>query len=161
TCAMPAAKANGRTLITLEGVSPEDRDLIARAFVAAAGVQCGFCTPGFALRAKHLVDANPTPTRQQIAKAVDGHLCRCTGYQKIIDAVEIYARARRGEPIVDAPIDGGVGASIRRVRGTDATLGMQVFVDDIVRPNMLHGTVVLSPHPRAKVLGIDTSAARA
>ena len=97
TCAVPAAKADGAVVLTLEGVSAEERDLCARAFAAAAGVQCGFCIPGIALRAKWLLDHHSRPTRQQIAKAIDAHLCRCTGYLRIIDAIELMARARRGE----------------------------------------------------------------
>jgi len=69
TCAVPAAKAQGAEILTLEGVSAEERDVCARAFAAAAGVQCGFCIPGFALRAKWLLDRNSHPSRAQIARA--------------------------------------------------------------------------------------------
>lgn len=90
-CAFSAEKCAGRTVLTLEGLSPAERDLTARAFVAAAGLQCGFCIPGIALRAKHLLDRKPDPTREEIAKAIDVHLCRCTGYVKIIEAVRSAA----------------------------------------------------------------------
>ena len=76
SCATSAEKAHGKSVLTLEGLSPEERDLTARAFLAAAGLQCGFCIPGIALRAKHLIDKNPSPTRDEIARAIDGHLCR-------------------------------------------------------------------------------------
>src|SRR5262245_51497347 len=69
TCAMPAAKVAGRQVLTLEGVTAAERELLAKSFVAAAGLQCGFCIPGIALRAKHLVDKNPSPSRDEIAKA--------------------------------------------------------------------------------------------
>jgi xanthine dehydrogenase molybdenum-binding subunit len=156
---MPADKAAGKNVLTLEGVSREERDLFSRAFVSAAGMQCGFCIPGILLRAKHLVDKNPSPTRQDIAKAIDVHLCRCTGYTKIIDAVDLMAKAKRGEPIPEPVTDGGVGQSLRRVAGEAMALGTRPYVDDLTRPHMLHGAVSLSPHARAKVKRIDTSKA--
>jgi xanthine dehydrogenase molybdenum-binding subunit len=156
---MPADKAAGKNVLTLEGVSREERDLFSRAFVSAAGMQCGFCIPGILLRAKHLVDKNPSPTRQDIAKAIDVHLCRCTGYTKIIDAVDLMAKAKRGEPIPEPLTDGGVGQSLRRVAGEAMALGTRPYVDDLTRPHMLHGAVSLSPHARAKVKRIDTSKA--
>ena len=107
TCAIPAEKAAGKEVLTLEGIGDSELDLYSRAFVAAAGLQCGFCIPGILLRAKHLVDRNPTPTRQDIAKAIDVNLCRCTGYVKIIDAVELMAKAKRGEPIQSQRPTGG------------------------------------------------------
>nr|HMR07090.1 2Fe-2S iron-sulfur cluster-binding protein [Polyangiaceae bacterium] len=87
SCATSAEKCAGKSVVTLEGLSAQDREITAKAFVAAAGLQCGFCIPGIALRAKHLLDENPNPTREAIAKALDVHLCRCTGYVKIIDAI--------------------------------------------------------------------------
>ena len=122
TCAMSADKAAGKDIVTLEGVPREERETMAQAFVAAAGLQCGFCIPGFALRAKHLLDKNPEPTRDEIAKAIDGNLCRCTGYVKIVDAIELMAKARRGEPIPEPVDDGRVGQSLARYQGADMTL---------------------------------------
>jgi len=160
TCAMNAEKANGRSVVTLEGLTQEERDLMARAFAVAAGVQCGFCIPGIAIRTKHLLDHHPSPTRAEIAKALDGHLCRCTGYTKIIDAVELVAKARRGEPIPEPERDGRVGKSFSRYRSEEMTLGTRPYVADMERPGMLHGALVLSRHARAKVLRIDTERAR-
>ncbi|MCA9654134.1 MAG: selenium-dependent xanthine dehydrogenase [Myxococcales bacterium] len=161
TCAMPASKAAGREVLTLEGVDEQERELIARCFVASAGLQCGFCIPGIALRAKHLVDKNPNPTRAEIAKAIDGHLCRCTGYVKIVDAIELLAKARRGEADPQPGTDGRVGQDLARYQGETMSLGDRPYVDDMVREGMLHGALVLSPHARAKVLRIDTSRAEA
>ncbi len=161
TCAMKAKKAAGKEILTLEGVSQEERDLFARAFVAAAGLQCGFCIPGILLRAKHLIDENPTPTREEIASAIDVNLCRCTGYVKVIDAVELMAKAKRGEPIPDPGEDGAVGQSLRRYTGMEMALGDRPFIDDLTREGLLHGAVVQSSHPRARVVRIDTSKAAA
>ncbi len=161
TCASKVTKMGGKSIVTLEGVADEDRSLLSKAFVAAAGLQCGFCTPGLALRAKALVDTNPEPSRDEIAAAIDVHLCRCTGYTKVLDAIELYAKAKRGEPIPEPSTDGRVGSSLARYDGLRMTLGDRDYVDDMVVPGMLHGAVTLSPHPRARVVSIDTSAAEA
>ncbi len=161
TCAITAVSAAGREVLTLEGLPDADRHLFARAFAAAAGVQCGFCIPGIALRAKYLLDRNGHPSRDDIAKAIDVHLCRCTGYKKIVDAIEWMARGRRGEPIPEPVIDGGVGARLARYDAIRSALGERPFVDDLDRPGLLHGAVRLSDHPRALVRRIDTARARA
>jgi len=160
SCAMPAEAARGKSIVTLEGIDDGEQRLLARSFVAAAGVQCGFCIPGIALRAHHLVSSNPRPSRAEITRAIDGHLCRCTGYTKILDAIELFARAKRGHPLPDL-VEGGVGARAARFRGADLILGRKEFVDDLDRPGMLHGAVVLSPHARARVIAIDTTKAQA
>ncbi len=161
TCAVPATRAAGKEVVTLEGLDPADRRRLADAFVAAAGLQCGFCIPGFALRAKSLVDKNPRPSRDEIAKAIDVHLCRCTGYTKILDAIELYAKARRGEGEPNPIVAGRVGDRWSRYQGSDLVLGQRPYVCDLVRPSLLHGVVVLSPYARARVVSIDTSAAAA
>jgi xanthine dehydrogenase molybdenum-binding subunit len=161
TCAMSPAFANGKHILTLEGLDEEERDEIAASFTAAAGLQCGFCIPGIALRAKALTDADPAPTRQAIAQALDTHLCRCTGYVKIIDAIELLAQSKRGGHIPAACADGRVGQPLARVGSARTVLGLKPFVDDTVLPDMLHGALALSPHARARVLRIDTTRARA
>ena len=161
TCAMPAARANGADIRTLEGVSTRDRELCARAFAVAAGVQCGFCIPAIALRATWLLDRQPQPTRAEIARAIDVHLCRCTGYQRIVDAIELFGRARRGEPNPEPSRDPTVGQPLVRYRADDLVLGTKAFVSDLTRPHLLHGAVVLSAHARARVTAIDVSRAAA
>ena len=160
SCAVPTSRVQDKEILTLEGLPEEERRLIGHCFVAAAGLQCGYCIPGFALQAKHLLDRNPSPSRAEIARAINGHLCRCTGYVKIIDAIELLAAARRGEGEPDIDRTGGVGSSLARHDGEAMTLGDRPYVDDLKRAGMLHGAVVLSPHARARVLRIDTSAAR-
>jgi len=161
TCATPAASADGAEILTLEGLPADERTLIGNAFAAATGLQCGFCIPGIALRAHHLTDRNPSPTRDEIARAIDVHLCRCTGYVKIVDAIELIARARRGEPVPEPCGDGRVGRSLARHRAADNALGDHHYVDDLTAAGMLHGALVLSPHARARVQRIDTTRARA
>jgi xanthine dehydrogenase molybdenum-binding subunit len=161
TCAMPAEAAAGKSILTLEGVSGEERAAIGDAFAAAAGLQCGFCIPGIALRAKAITDKDPSPTREAIAKGIDVHLCRCTGYVKIVDAIELLARAKRGEGAPVPCTDGRVGQPLARVGAGLNALGDKPYVDDLVVPGMLHGALTLSPHPRARVTRIDTTRARA
>jgi xanthine dehydrogenase molybdenum-binding subunit len=161
TCAMSPAFANGKHILTLEGLDDAERDEIAAAFTAAAGLQCGFCIPGIALRAKALTDEDPSPTREAIAHALDTHLCRCTGYVKIIDAIELLAESKRGGHIPAPCTDGRVGQPLARLGSADTALGLKPFVDDTVLPGLLHGAVTLSPHARARVLGIDTTRALA
>jgi selenium-dependent xanthine dehydrogenase len=161
TCAMGAERAEGRELLTLEGLSAREREVVARAFGAAGGVQCGFCIPGIALRAKHLLDHQPSPSRDEIARAIDGHLCRCTGYTQVVDAVELMAGAWRGGELPEPVADGGVGQPLERYRSQDLALGVRPYVADMQRAGLLHGTLVLSPHARALVRRIDTGKARA
>jgi xanthine dehydrogenase molybdenum-binding subunit len=161
TCATPAESAEGRSVVTLEGLPAEERALIAKAFTVAAGLQCGFCIPGIALRAKALTDRKPEPSRAEIAKAIDVHLCRCTGYVKIVDAIELLARAKRGETIPEPCTDGRVGRSLARVAAPAHVLGEHRYVDDLTAPGMLHGALTLSAHPRARVVRIDSARARA
>jgi selenium-dependent xanthine dehydrogenase len=161
TCSIAAEKLEGKEIVTLEGVSEAERKLYADAFQAAAGLQCGFCTPGLVLRIKWLTDQDRLLSRGDIAKALDGHLCRCTGYVKIVDAVELIHRAKKGGEAPLPVTDGGVGARLQRYQGAELTLGTRPFIADLDAPGLLHGAVVLSPHARAKVLRIDTSKAKA
>lgn len=161
TCAMTPGFANGKHVLTLEGLDARERQDIGDAFSAAAGLQCGFCIPGIALRAKALTDQDPAPSRQTIAEALDGHLCRCTGYVKIIDAIENLAASKRGGHLPVPGSDGRVGQPLARFGAVDMVLGARPYVDDVVLPDMLHGALTLSPHARARVLHIDTSRARA
>jgi len=161
SCAIPAERVAGKSVVTLEGLEQVERDRIANSFVAAAGLQCGFCIPGIALRAKALLDQNPNPSRDEIAKAIDVHLCRCTGYTKIIDAFELMGRAWRGEGEPEVLAEGGVGTRLGRYKGLDLAMGDRPYVDDVVVPNMLHGAARLSDHARARVVRIDTTKAEA
>jgi len=160
SCATKTEAIAGHDITTLEGIRADEQRLMARCFVAVAGLQCGFCIPGIALRAHDLLRRNPAPTREEIARAIDGHLCRCTGYKKIIDAIKLMARVRRGDPLPEPLRSGGVGARVARFQGDELVLGQRAFIDDMGLPGMLHGALVLSPHPRARVVSIDASKAR-
>ena len=87
-CLIPVVQVEGATITTVEGIGPDgDLDPVQRTFIDLGATQCGICTPGFIVTARALLDNNPSPTRRQIREALAGNLCRCTGYQKIIDAV--------------------------------------------------------------------------
>lgn len=90
SCLVMAFQAEGAEIITIEGLEREDGTLhpIQQAFLEEGATQCGFCTPGMILSAKALLDKNPTPTREEIKEGISGNLCRCTGYSKIVDAIE-------------------------------------------------------------------------
>lgn len=160
TCALPAHKADGTAIVTLEGLPTHEREMLSRAFATAGAVQCGFCIPGIAMRAKYFLDRNAQPTREQIARAIDGHLCRCTGYVKIIDAIELLSGMKQGLAMPETRQTEGVGARLDRYQATRSAVGDTVYVDDMTRPGMLHGAVLLSGHARARVLRIDTTRAR-
>ena len=161
SCIVTMKQVQGKKVLTLEGVSAEERKLYADAFQAAAGLQCGFCTPGMVLRIKWLTDRNRLMSRAEIAKALDVHLCRCTGYVKIIDAVELIHAARRDGKLPVPVLDGGVGDRLQRYQGDLLALGERPFIADMDVPGLLHGVVVLSPHARARVLKIDVARALA
>ncbi len=155
-CLLDPARVADREITTMEGLPEERRDLLAESFVSTGAVQCGFCTPGIAMRASHLVDRGLASDEQRVRKALAGHICRCTGYHAIVDAIQL---AGAGGPPAGTDIGNGVGAPTPRYRGRDQVLGEKTFVADMRVDGMLHGALVLSEHPRARVLGIDTAAA--
>jgi xanthine dehydrogenase molybdenum-binding subunit len=159
SCVVPAEQAAGGTVVTLEGFEPRERHVFAHAFAATGGLQCGFCIPGIVVAAKHLLAKTPRPTRAEIAAALNNHVCRCTGYVKIIDAVDLAARALQGEPLPDLDVSGRIGTSLPRQDADAYVLGDQPFVDDMTVPGLLHGAFLFSPKARVRVRRIDPGAA--
>jgi len=161
SCAQPAGRFAGRQVTTQEGLDAERRALWAQSFVAAGASQCGFCSPGIVMKAEALLARTPEPSREEIARALAGNLCRCTGYIKIIDAIVLAAAARRGAGLPEADRTGRVGARTARYEGEALALGDKPYINDMRLPGMLHGAIRWSDHPRARVLHIDTSKAEA
>ncbi len=92
SCLTLAVQADGKEIITIKGIGTEEKPHpLQKSFVESGAIQCGFCTPGMVLSAKTLLDKNPKPEREEIKEAISGNLCRCTGYVKIIDAIEEIA----------------------------------------------------------------------
>ncbi len=97
SCLMLAPQLEGRDVVTIEGAAEGGLREIQEAFIHHGAVQCGFCTPGMVLGVADLLRRNPRPQRTEIREGISGNLCRCTGYQKIVDAVEAVAAAREGK----------------------------------------------------------------
>src|SRR4051812_13635077 len=153
-CQVALSRASGKAITTLEGIPEGERDLYASCFAATGALQCGFCTPGIVMRTKALVDKKgPGLERADAARHLGAHLCRCTGYVKVLDAMELIARGER--PECDTP--GGVGSRGMRYEARELALGDRDYIDDMRLPGLLHGALRLADHARAGVVHIDTS----
>lgn len=160
SCITPMKKVEGGSIVTTEGLDEFKQNVFANAFVAKGGVQCGFCIPGIVMQSNVLISKNPTPTRADIEKSLTPHLCRCTGYKKIVDAVQTAAEAIRNEEEVPLPeSDGSVGTRLPKYKAQQLVLGRHKYVDDIRVAGMVYGALKFSDHPRAIVKKIDTSRA--
>ncbi|MEQ1700356.1 MAG: molybdopterin cofactor-binding domain-containing protein [Ilumatobacteraceae bacterium] len=156
SCTYSVDKVAGRSVTTLEGVDEAERTRYSDAFAACGGLQCGYCIPGIVMRAKAQVDKKGAALeREDMARHLGAHLCRCTGYVKVLDAIEAVAKGT----VVDPVLPGGIGTSGAKYEAAELTLGDRGYVDDIRVPGMLHGAVHLTAHVRADVRRIDTSAA--
>lgn len=160
SCVTPMKKVDGCSVVTTEGMGEYHQDIFANAFVEKGGVQCGFCIPGIVMQSKVLLEKNPNPTRDDVAKALTPHLCRCTGYKKIIDSVMYAAEAIRAEEEIPQPTGNGkVGTRHPRYDARRAVLGQRPYVADMKLDNMVYGALKFSDHPRAKVRTINVDPA--
>ena len=158
SCQYPIAKAAGKEIVTLEGLDDAERDKYASAFAACGGLQCGFCIPGIVMRAKSQVDKKGADlTREDMSRHLGAHLCRCTGYTKILDAIDVVAK----DTPVTVSLPGGVGTSGTKYEADALALGDRGYVDDIRVDGMLHAALHLTKHVRADILAIDTAKAAA
>ncbi len=181
SCQLRAADVAGREVTTLEAlsrnpVSPENLGFsslhpLQQAFIEAGAIQCGYCTPAQILTAKALLDRNPNPTEAEIREALAGVLCRCTGYVKIVQAVQQAAALLRGAkahfalPRVITPPEMEplriVGRPEPKVDGAKLAAGRPAFADDFTMPGVLYAALLTSPHAHARIKRIDASRARA
>ncbi|HBH76908.1 MAG TPA: selenium-dependent xanthine dehydrogenase, partial [Acidimicrobiaceae bacterium] len=157
SCQTSLEKAAGAEITTLEGVDEDERQRMADTFAAHGALQCGFCTPGIVMRTVALLGRDKETTRDDAARHLGAHLCRCTGYVKILDAVESLAA---GETPV-AITEGGVGGRGVKYEGQELSLGDRGFIDDMEPEGCLHGAVVLSEHARADIMTIEPADALA
>ena len=159
-CVPQTDKLEGKSVVTVEGLSDWEKDVFTYAFGEAGAVQCGFCIPGMVICAKALIDQNPDPTREQAAFAIRGNICRCTGYVKIIDGILLAAKIfREGKLPAPAADDYRVGSRVHRIDVAEKVQGYGKYPDDVYVDGMCYGSAVRSAYARARVLSIDTSEA--
>ena len=157
SCQTSLEKASGAQITTLEGVSEEERAKFSQAFAACGGLQCGFCIPGIVVRAKAQIDKKGAALkREDMARHLGAHLCRCTGYAKILEAIECVAK----NEIPQLAHAGGVGSRTVKHEAQALALGDRGYIDDMRLPGMLHAALHFAAHTRADVKAIRTDAAR-
>ena len=157
SCQTPLEKVDGGTVVTLEGIDQTERDKYSQAFAACGGLQCGFCIPGIVVRAKAQVDKKGSSLkREDMARHLGAHLCRCTGYVKILDAIEMVAQDVT--PVLVKT--GGVGSRSVKYEAEALALGDRGYVDDIRVDGMLHAALHFTSHARANVMSINVETAR-
>ncbi|MDR1587418.1 MAG: selenium-dependent xanthine dehydrogenase [Treponema sp.] len=168
SCVTPLGRIEGKNIVTLEGLSEREKEVYAFAFAEAGAVQCGFCVPGIVLSAKALLDAAGgaapagVPTEEDIRRAIRSNICRCTGYKKIVEAIQIAASLFSGNaPVPARNFSGLLGENMHRVDAAEKTLGVGKYADDLEFEGMLHASALRSAYPRARVLKIDASEALA
>ncbi len=161
-CVPMTDKLEGKSVLTVEGLSDFEKEAFVWAFGEAGAVQCGFCIPGMVMAAKALLDGNPDPSRAEVGYAIRNNICRCTGYVKIIDGILLAAKVlREGKIPAPSVSDFRVGSRVHRIDVAEKVLGTGKYPDDVYVEGMCYGSAVRSAYPRARVLSIDTREAEA
>ena len=161
-CIPDTDRLEGKRVLTVEGLSEWEKAVYVFAFGEAGAVQCGFCIPGMVMCAKSLLDRVPDPTEEQIRFAIRNNYCRCTGYVKIIGAIQLAAKIfREGKLPLPTASDWKIGSRVHRLDVEEKVLGYGKYPDDFYFPGMIYGSALRSKYPRARVVSIDTSAAAA
>lgn len=161
-CIPKLASLEGKSILTVEGLSQREKAVYAYAFLEAGAVQCGFCIPGMVISSKGLLDRNPTPSLHDVQQAIKNNICRCTGYKKIEKAILLAAQLlRENAPIPTHTFSGQIGEKLHRVDALNKVLGLAEYVDDLSIEGMLYGSALRSAYPRARVNRIDCSQAKA
>lgn len=163
SCVLSTKRAVGRNIITTEGLSEKEKEAFVYAFGAKGSVQCGFCIPGMVMAGKALLDKVADPTEEEIKLALKGNICRCTGYKKIIEGIQLTAAILRGDAGIDESLEKGdlygVGERAFRLDVREKVLGYGEYPDDVEMEGMVYASAVRTKYPRAKVLGIDSKKA--
>ncbi len=168
SCLVPAAKAKGTTIETVEGLARSgELTVLQKAFHKTGASQCGYCIPGMVMAATAAIRSDPLVSDDEIKERLGGNICRCTGYSKIFEAVElardVMNGARPATALLEDDVEEGqfIGANVRRLDAPSKVSGALRYAGDTVMPGMLHVGVLRSPHPHARIVSIDTSAAEA
>jgi CO/xanthine dehydrogenase Mo-binding subunit/aerobic-type carbon monoxide dehydrogenase small subunit (CoxS/CutS family) len=167
SCLLPVAKAQGATIETIEALAlTGELSVLQKAFHKAGASQCGYCIPGMVMAATAALRANPFADREEIKERLGGNICRCTGYQKIFDAVELARDVQNGRLPATSLMeteteDAVIGKAVRRIDAPSKVSGRLRYAADMTMPGMLHVQVLRSPHAHARIVSIDTAAAEA
>lgn len=166
-CLMPVAKANGADIQTVEGLAGRDAPtVLQQAFHKTGASQCGYCIPGMVMASTAALRDNPNADAEEIKERIGGNICRCTGYQKIVEAVILARDVMNGSQPVSvldevSAVNGFVGSSVRRTDAPGKVSGALRYAGDMTMADMQHMQVLRSPHAHARIVSIDTSAAEA
>ncbi len=174
-CLLPAARAADKEILTIEGLAPEAFDIqpgedisilhpIQQAFLEKGATQCGFCIPGMIMKTHTLLRNKPNPSKEDIVKGLSKNLCRCTGYTKILEAVEYAAELiNEGRKSPGPMVANGksVGVSVGRLDSPSTVTGATKYAADMKMEGMLYGKLLRSEHHHAKIISIDVSEAQA
>jgi len=159
SCRVPVAKVQGKEITTIEGIGTlKNPHPLQLAFAKTGAIQCGFCTPGMIVRAKSILDKNLNPSRDEIKKALQPHICRCTGYQKIFEAIELAASYLRGETkSIELKLagKGTIGHPVTRPDALEKATGTTLYAADLAVDGCAYIKVLRSPHHHAKIVHID------
>ncbi len=158
-CVLTTDRADGKTILTAEGLSEFEKEAYACGFGEAGAVQCGFCIPGMVMAAKGLLDQNPDPGEEEIKNALRTNICRCTGYVKIIEGVRLTAKILREGRLPRREEDWRVGSRVCRIDVEEKVQGTGLYPDDVYMEGMLYASAVRSAHPRAVVRAIHAEEA--
>ncbi len=159
-CVPDTERLDGKSVLTVEGLSDFEKAVYTYAFGEAGAVQCGFCIPGMVLCAKSLLDKVSEPTDEQIRFAIRNNYCRCTGYVKIIAAIRLAGQILRdGKIPLPSETDWKLGSRVHRIDVEEKVLGYGKYPDDFYVDGMCYGGAVRSKHARARIVAIDPSAA--
>ena len=159
-CREKLSKLENAEIITIEGLSEREKQVYSYAFAKRGAVQCGFCTPGMVMAAKALIDSNPSPSEEDIRKAIRGNICRCTGYKKIEEAILLASEMFRDNAEIPAEdMNPRLSGNMKRLDADEKTLGTGIYTDDIHIDGMLYGSALRSPKPRIRLINLDISEA--
>ncbi|CAA7601036.1 Aldehyde oxidase and xanthine dehydrogenase, a/b hammerhead domain protein [Acididesulfobacillus acetoxydans] len=175
SCTLLVKNLSGKTVLTIEGLAVGDNlHPVQKAFVEKGAIQCGFCTPGMVIQSVALLRKNPLPTEKEIVEALDNNLCRCTGYKKIIEAVQAAASENERikvslerntppgrQPETEKSRWQGVGARLPNLNARAKVTGRTKYLSDLRFPDLVYGKILYSPQAHARIRSIDTRAAEA